>query len=53
LSLPADLEVALLLGYAVVVLAGARLTERLARAYFERARRCGEDLETPIMAISA
>jgi hypothetical protein len=53
LSLPADLEVALLLGYAVVVLAGARLTERLARAHFERARRYGEDLETPIMAISA
>jgi hypothetical protein len=43
LSLPADLEVALLLGYAVVVLAGARLTERLARAHFERARRYGED----------
>jgi hypothetical protein len=43
LSLPADLEVALLLGYAVVVLAGARLTERLARAHFERARLYGED----------
>ena len=38
MSLPADLEVALLLGYAVVVLAGARLAERLARAHFERAR---------------
>jgi hypothetical protein len=43
LSLPADLEVALLLGYVIVVLAGARLTERLARAHFERARRYGED----------
>ena len=30
LSLPADLEVCLLLGYAIVVLAGARLMERLA-----------------------
>jgi hypothetical protein len=43
LSLPADLEVSLLLGYAIVVLAGARLMERLARAHFERARRYGED----------
>src|SRR5262249_13593625 len=43
LSLPADLEVALLLGYAIVVLAGARLLERLARVHFERARRYGED----------
>ena len=42
LSLPADLEVALLLGYAIVVLAGARLMDRLARAHFERARRYGE-----------
>lgn len=42
LSLPADLELSLLLGYAVVVLAGARLTERLARAHFERARRYAE-----------
>ena len=41
LSLPADLEVSLLLGYAIVVLAGARLMERLARAHFERARRYG------------
>jgi hypothetical protein len=41
LSLPADLEVSLLLGYAIVVLAGARLLERLARAHFERARRYG------------
>src|SRR5262249_47826063 len=43
LSLPADLEVYLLLGYAIVVLAGARLMERLARVHFERARRYGED----------
>jgi hypothetical protein len=43
LSPPADLEVCLLLGYAIVVLAGARLMERLARAHFERARRYGED----------
>jgi hypothetical protein len=43
LSLPVDLEVSLLLGYAIVVLAGARLMERLARAHFERARRYGED----------
>jgi hypothetical protein len=43
LSLPADLEVALLLGYAIVVLAGARLMEWLARVHFERARRYTED----------
>jgi hypothetical protein len=43
LSLPADLHVSLLLGYAIVMLAGARLMERLARAHFERARRYGED----------
>jgi hypothetical protein len=43
LSLPADLEVFLLLGYAIVVLAGARLMERLARVHFERARRYGHD----------
>jgi hypothetical protein len=43
LSLPADLEVSLLLGYAFVVLAGARLMERLARVHFERARRYGEN----------
>jgi hypothetical protein len=43
LSLPADLEVSLLLGYAIVVLAGARLMERLARVHFERARRYGEN----------
>jgi hypothetical protein len=42
-SLPADLEVSLLLGYALVVLAGARLLERLARVHFERARRYAED----------
>jgi hypothetical protein len=43
LSLPTDLEVSLLLGYALIVLAGARLLERLARAHFERARRYAED----------
>src|SRR6516165_6825145 len=43
LSLPVDLEVCLFLGYAIVVLAGARLMERLARAHFERARRYSED----------
>jgi hypothetical protein len=43
LSPPADLEVFLLLGYAIVVLAGARLLERLARVHFERARRYGEN----------
>ena len=43
LSLPADLEVSLLLGYAFIVLAGARLMERLARVHFERARRYGEN----------
>ena len=42
LSLPADLEVWLLLGYVIVVLAGARLTEALARVHFERARRYAE-----------
>ena len=43
MSLPADLEVSLLLGYAIVVLTGARLMERLARVHFERARRYGAD----------
>jgi hypothetical protein len=43
LSLPADLQTSLLLGYTIVVLAGARLMERLARGHFERARRYGED----------
>ena len=42
LSLPADWEVSLLLGYAIVVLAGARLMEWLARVHFERARRYAE-----------
>jgi hypothetical protein len=42
LSLPVDLGVWLLLGYVFVVLAGARLTEVLARAHFERARRYAE-----------
>jgi hypothetical protein len=42
-SLPADLEISLILGYAIVVLAGARLMERLARVHFERARRYGDD----------
>lgn len=41
-SPPADLEVWLLLGYAIVVLAGARLTEALARMHFRRARRFAE-----------
>jgi hypothetical protein len=39
---PADLEVWLLLGYAIVVLAGARLTEALARMHFRRAGRSAE-----------
>jgi hypothetical protein len=42
LSPPSELEVWLILGYVAVVLAGARLTERLARAHFERARRYAE-----------
>jgi hypothetical protein len=41
-SLPADLELWLLLAYAIVVLAGARLTEALARMHFRRARRSAE-----------
>jgi hypothetical protein len=41
-SPPADLEVWLLLGYAIMVLAGARLTEALARTHFRRARRSPE-----------
>jgi hypothetical protein len=36
------MEVWLLLGYAIVVLAGARLTEALARTHFRRARRSAE-----------
>jgi hypothetical protein len=39
---PTDLEVWLLLGYAIMVLAGARLTEALARTHFRRARRSAE-----------
>jgi hypothetical protein len=39
---PADLEAWLLLGYAVVVLAGARVTEALAQTHFRRARRFAE-----------
>jgi hypothetical protein len=42
LSLPADLEAWLILGYVVLVLAGARLFEALARAHFGRARRYAE-----------
>jgi hypothetical protein len=42
LSLPAELEVWLILGYVAVVLAGARLSEVLARVHFERARRYAE-----------
>jgi hypothetical protein len=41
-SPPADLEVWLLLGYAVAVLAGARITEVLARMHFSRANRFAE-----------
>src|SRR5262249_33856122 len=41
-SPPVDLEVWLLLGYTVIVLAGARLTEALARTHFSRARRSAE-----------
>jgi hypothetical protein len=41
-SSPVDLEVWLLLGYTAVVLAGARLTEALARTHFDRARRYAE-----------
>lgn len=42
LSLPAELEVWLVLGYVAVVLTGARLSESLARLHFERARRHAE-----------
>jgi hypothetical protein len=41
-TLPQDLEVWLLLGYAVLVLAGARVTESLAQTHFRRARRSAE-----------
>jgi hypothetical protein len=39
---PADLEVWLLLAYAVAALAGARLTETVARTHFSRASRYAE-----------
>jgi hypothetical protein len=39
---PTDLEFWLLMGYVVVVLAGARVTEVVARLHFERARRLAE-----------
>ncbi len=42
LSLPSDLEVWMILGYAVLVFAGARLTDALARTHFQRARRYAE-----------
>lgn len=42
LSLPAELEVWLVLGYVTVVLVGARLAEALAQRHFERARRYAE-----------
>jgi hypothetical protein len=42
LSLPAELELWLILGYVIVVLAGARLAEVLAQVHFERARRYAE-----------
>ncbi len=42
LSLPVDLEAWLILGYVVVVLAGARVIEALARVHFGRARRYAE-----------
>ena len=41
-TLPADLEVWLLLVYAAAVLVGARVTEVLARVHFDRARRLAE-----------
>jgi hypothetical protein len=41
-TLPADLEVWLLVGYVALVLTGARVTEVLARAHFARARRLAE-----------
>jgi len=42
LELPVDLGIWLLLGYTVVVVAGSKLSETLARAHFERARRYAE-----------
>jgi hypothetical protein len=41
-TLPTHLEVWLLLGYTVVVLVGARVSEGLARTHFARARRLAE-----------
>lgn len=42
LTPPVELEVWLILGYAVIVLVGARLFEALAKVHFERARRYTE-----------
>jgi len=42
LSLPANLEAWLILGYVVAVLVGAQVLEALARFHFERARRYAE-----------
>ena len=42
-SLPVELEAWLMLGYPVVALAGARVTEALARTHFHRARRTAEN----------
>ncbi len=42
LSLPADLEAWLILGYVAVIVAGAWLSEAVARMHFERARRYAE-----------
>lgn len=41
-SVPAELELWLILGYVFVVLAGARLAEMLAQLHFERARHYAE-----------
>jgi hypothetical protein len=42
LTMPAGLDVWLLVGYALVVVAGSKLTEVLARVHFERGRRYAE-----------
>ncbi|MEP6754584.1 MAG: hypothetical protein ABJA67_03700 [Chthonomonadales bacterium] len=42
MSLPAELEVWLILGYVLVVLSGARLCEVLARVHFQRAHQYAE-----------
>jgi hypothetical protein len=42
LCLPANLEMSLILGYAFLIFAGARLLELLARLHFGRARRYAE-----------